>query len=402
MKNTTSRPTHRHDNDPAGSRRGGFTLIEVVIALGMLVMVLVMSYQIFSNCIDTERRVIEITVPEKVGEGILTLMRKDLAGAVFKGCTEQLDNQVFDGRTEGTEDAWQDSVFFVSTVDPTPGGDFMEWDNLRTLTVVGYMLRPNQLSSKYPTYTLYRKEMIDFAKRDITNAPGLNYSIYDKVKSLRIEYFDGYEWFSEWDSRENIERMLLLQEEENNLAGTRSNIPRVTSDVASEEEGLPIDQEQQAAAIPVAVRIELQIYSGTGDEILEKGRNNNNKNPVVNTFRTMVPLLASRRISIPIEDEDLAAAGGAAGGAGREAGADGAVNTFGADLTKEGRGKGGRGKGSLRDRLSERGGRGAAGRGRNLGGRNAAPGLKDRALNAVKGAGGAAGATRSFGKGGSR
>ena len=174
MKNTTSRPTHRHDNDPAGSRRGGFTLIEVVIALGMLVMVLVMSYQIFSNCIDTERRVIEITVPEKVGEGILTLMRKDLAGAVFKGCTEQLDNQVFDGRTEGTEDAWQDSVFFVSTVDPTPGGDFMEWDNLRTLTVVGYMLRPNQLSSKYPTYTLYRKEMIDFAKRDITHPPGLN------------------------------------------------------------------------------------------------------------------------------------------------------------------------------------------------------------------------------------
>ena len=57
MNNTTRRPTHRHDNDPAGSRQGGFTLIEVVIALGMLVMVLVMSYQIFSNCIDTERRV---------------------------------------------------------------------------------------------------------------------------------------------------------------------------------------------------------------------------------------------------------------------------------------------------------------------------------------------------------
>ena len=277
----------------------------------------------------------------------------------------------------------------------------MEWDNLRTLTVVGYMLRPNQLSSKYPTYTLYRKEMIDFAKRDITNAPGLNYSIYDKVKSLRIEYFDGYEWFPEWDSRENIERMMLLQEEENNLAGTRSNIPRVTGDVAADEEGLPIDQEQQAAAIPVAVRIELEIYSGTGDEILEKGKNNNNKNPVVNTYRTMVPLLASRRISIPIEDEDIAAAGGAAGGPAGAAGADGAVNTFGADLTKEGRGKG-RGKGSLRDRLTERGGRGAAGRGRNLGGRNAAAGLKDRALNAVKGAGGAAGATRSFGKGGQR
>jgi type II secretion system protein J len=398
MKNTNSRNSKLHGYHPADSRQNGFTLIEIVIAMALLAWVLGTSYQIFSNCIDTERHVIEITVPEKVGEGILTLMRRDLAGAVFKGCTQQLNNQVFDGRSEGSEDQEDDSVYFVSTVDPTPGGDFMEWDNLRTLTVVGYHLKPNQVSSKYPTYTLYRKEMIDFAKRDITNAPGLNYSIYDKVKSLSIEYFDGYTWYPEWDSRENIERTLIQQEDENNLAGTRSNIPRVTGDVAAEEESLAGDREQQAAAIPVAVRIELQIYSGTGNEILEKGKNNDKK-PVVNTFTTMVPLLASRRIAIPIEDDDLAAAGGAGGAGGREAGADGAVNTFGADLTKDGRGKG-RGEGSLRDRLTERAGRGASGRGNGAGGRNPAPGVRERAMNAVKGAGGASGATRSFGKGG--
>ena len=400
MKNTNSRNSSHHGGHTASSRQKGFTLIEIVIAMALLAWILGTSYQIFSNCIDTERRVIEITVPEKVGEGILTLMRRDLAGAVFKGCTEQLDNQVFDGRSEGGDDQEADSVYFVSTVDPTPGGDFMEWDNLRTLTVVGYHLKPNQVSSRYPTYTLYRKEMIDFAKRDITNAPGLNYSIYDKVKSLRIEYFDGYNWWDEWDSRENIEQMLIRQQEENNLAGTQSNIPRVTGDVAAEEEGLAGELEQQAAAIPVAVRIELQIYSGSGNEILEKGKNND-RNPVVNTFTTMVPLLASRRIAIPIEDEDLAAAGGAGGGGGREAGADGAVNTFGADLTKDGRDKG-RGKGSLRDRLTERGGRGASGRGQNPRGRNPAPGVRERAMNAVKGAGGASGATRSFGKGSPR
>ena len=110
----------------------------------------------------------------------------------------------------------------------------------------------------------------------------------------------------------------------------------------------------------------------------------------------MVPLLASRRIAIPIEEEDLAAAGGAGAGGAGEAGADGAVNTFGADLTKDGRG---RGKGSLRDRLTERAGRGASGRGNGAGGRNPAPGVRERAMNAVKGAGGASGATRSFGKG---
>ncbi|MEC7922799.1 MAG: prepilin-type N-terminal cleavage/methylation domain-containing protein [Planctomycetota bacterium] len=400
MKNTSSRNSSHHGDHPADSRQKGFTLIEIVIAMALLAWVLGTSYEIFSNCIDTERKVIEITVPEKVGEGILTLMRRDLAGAVFKGCTEQLENQVFDGRSEGSDDQRADSVFFVSTVDPTPGGEFMEWDNLRTLTVVGYLLKQNDVSSKYPTYTLYRKEMIDFAKRDITNAPGLNYSIYDKVKSLKIQYFDGYNWWDEWDSRANIEEMLIRQQEENNLAGTQSNIPRVTGAVAAEEEGLAGELEQQAAAIPVAVRIELQIYSGSGNEILEKGKNNN-RNPVVNTFTTMVPLLASRRIAIPIEDEDLAAAGGTGAGGAGEAGADGAVNTFGADLTKEGRGKG-RGKGSLRDRLTERGGRGASGRGQNPGGRNPAPGVRERAMNALKGAGGASGATRSFGKGSPR
>lgn len=385
---------------PEDTRQGGFTLIEVVIALGMLVMVLVMSYQIFSNCIDTEKEIIEITMPEKVGEGILTLMRRDLAGSVFKGCTEQFDNIVFVGQGEGVEDSELDSVYFVSTVDPTPGGDFMEWDNLRTLTVVGYLLKANQVSSKYPTYTLYRKEMIDFARRDITNAPGINYSIYDKVKSLKIEYFDGYNWYREWDSKRNIEEMLLRQEEENSLAGTRSNIPRVTGDVPAGEEGEPGEPEQQAAAIPVAVRVELQIYSGSGNEILEK---TGGKEPVVKKFTTLVPLLASRRLPIPIEDEDLAAQGDAGGAGGRGAGADGAVNTFGADLTKDGKGRGRGGKGSLRDRLTERAGRGASGRGQGPGGRNPAPGIRDRAVNALKGGNLPSGATtRGFGKGGPR
>lgn len=394
---TTADTMPGHSHFTAASRRGGFTLIEVVIALGMLVMVLVMSYQIFSNCIDTEKKIIEITIPEKVGEGILTLMRRDLAGTVFKGCTEQFDNLVFVGEDGGVEDEEKDSVYFVSTVDPTPGENFMEWDNLRTLTVVSYRLAPNQLSRKYPTHTLYRKEMIDFARRDITNAPGLNYSIYDKVKSLRIEYFDGESWSDEWDSRANIEAELSRQEEENSLAGSRSNIPRVTGDVPAEEEGIPGEQEPQAAAIPVAVRIELQIYSGSGSRILEKGGD-----PVVNRFTTLVPLLASRRLPIPIEDEDLASQGNAdgAGGSGA-AGADGAVNTFGADLTKQqGRGQRG-GKGSLRDRLTQRAGRGASGRGEGRGGRNPAPGVGDRALNAIKGRL-PAGATSGFGKGGPR
>jgi len=75
----------------------GFTLIEVIVALALLVVVLVTSYQIFSNCLTTERAIEELTVPEKVGEGVLTVMRRDVSGAFFKGAAASLGNQVFRG-----------------------------------------------------------------------------------------------------------------------------------------------------------------------------------------------------------------------------------------------------------------------------------------------------------------
>ena len=45
-------------------------------------------------------------------------------------------------------------------------------------------------------------------------APGLNLEIYDKVKSLDFEYFDGYVWLAEWSSEEQIlaQEQLLLEE----------------------------------------------------------------------------------------------------------------------------------------------------------------------------------------------
>ncbi|HBO52278.1 MAG TPA: hypothetical protein DD471_09870, partial [Planctomycetes bacterium] len=73
--------------------------------------------------------------------------------------------------------------------------------------------------------------------------------------------------------------------------------------------------------------------------------------------------------------------GGAGGGRAGGDGQDGAVSTFGADLTKQGRGE--RGKGSLRDKLAERPGRGS-GRGQGRGGRNPAPGIRDKAVNALR------------------
>jgi type II secretory pathway component PulJ len=376
------------------TRRMGFTLMEVVIVMVVLGGVLIVSYRIFLNCLETARRVEKDTVPEKVGEGILTLMRRDLSGTVFKGCTEALDKQVFIGEDRPGPDGDEDSIHFVSTVDPTPREDLLEWENIRTLTMLNYRLEPNQVTN-YPAYTLYRKEILDFARRDISNMPGLNYSVYDKVKSLNIEYFDGYEWFHDWDSVAAIEQQQRLQQEQEEgdlRGGVNSNIPRVSGEIAQGDEESLAEVAQQAAPIPTAVRIELEIYSVTNNKVDEK-----NGKPVVRKFTTLVPLLASRRLAIPIDDEMLAADGGVGGGGAGGEGDAAVTTTFNADLRGK-RGEG-RGKESLRDRLTERPSRGT-GRGNRGGGRNAAPGLKERATNALKGRLPSGGGTSVFGKGG--
>ena len=383
--------SHTQEHKPRGDLQEGFTLMEIVIVMAMLVVVLVTAYNIFLNCIETEKKIEELSVPEKVGEGILTLMRRDLAGAVFKGCTEALDNQVFVGLDNPGQDGDADSIYFVTTVDPTPREENLaDWENIRTLTMVGYRLEANQNSA----YTLYRKEIVEFGRQDITNAPGLNYNVYDKVKSLNIEFFDGYEWFTDWDSVAAIEEQLRLQQQEQDdlRGGTNSNIPTVNNPAAAEgDEELLGEVQQQAAPIPTAVRVTLEIYSGTGDELNER-----NGQPVVRKFTTLVPLLASKRLALPIEDEALAGEGGAGGGRAGGDGQDGAVSTFGADLTKQGRGE--RGKGSLRDKLAERPGRGS-GRGQGRGGRNPAPGIRDKAANALRKNLPAGARTNTFGAG---
>ena len=383
--------SNTQEHQPRGDLQEGFTLMEIVIVMAMLVVVLVTAYNIFLNCIETEKKIEELSVPEKVGEGILTLMRRDLAGAVFKGCTEALNKQVFVGLDNPGQDGDADSIYFVTTVDPTPREENLaDWENIRTLTMVGYRLEANQNSA----YTLYRKEIVEFGRQDITNAPGLNYNVYDKVKSLNIEFFDGYEWFTDWDSAAAIEEQQRIQQQEQNdlRGGTNSNIPTVSNPGAAEgDEELLGEVQQQAAPIPTAVRVTLEIYSGTGDELNER-----NGQPVVRKFTTLVPLLASKRLPLPIEDEALAGEGGAGGGRAGGDGQDGAVSTFGADLTKQGRGE--RGKGSLRDKLAERPGRGS-GRGQGRGGRNPAPGIRDKAANALRKNLPAGARTNTFGTG---
>ena len=284
--------------------RGGFTLIELVVVMGMLVMVLFTAYQILSNCIDTERRIEQTTVPEKAGSAIIALMRRDLAGAFHRGLGEQLANQIF----FGIDHDFEDEIRFVTTADPTPQEDLFGWGELgeqKTITAVYYQLQTNQgrhlfKGNPVETFTLYRKEVTDFSTGNVLEAPGLNQVIYDKVKSLDIKYYDGWEWLDEWSSDLIIEshtNALLAEAESQQRA--QQTIGRV-SDPGDETS---LAEEVPPSPLPIAVRIELVIYGGVGNRIFEGKRQGF---PDTRSFVNTVQLLAAQRLPIVTEDEALA------------------------------------------------------------------------------------------------
>jgi|SoiMethySBSTD1v2_1073268.scaffolds.fasta_scaffold01721_12 prepilin-type N-terminal cleavage/methylation domain-containing protein len=340
----------------------GFTLIELVIVMGILVVVLTASYRLILDCLNTERMIDRLTLPEKVGEGILSLFRSDLSGTIWRNSGRRVF-YVIDG---GVEREARDVVKFLSTVEPTPQEDAsndttVQVVGLRTITGICYFIKPNQGVDGVATNTLFRKEMVDFVDENPLETPGVNYEVYDKVAYLSIECYDGYasQWLPEWDSEVRIEEEqidLAAQDEANEGiakvsdtkvsgrgaasgqggAGTSKTAGRSTSQRSTTTSAQRNLLNQSApgvnpnasstetgvlppAAVPSAVRIEIGVYVAPGGKIERDAQGN----PIVKVFATIVPILTAQRVQIPI-DEDLEAEGvGGVGGVAGDNGGDG-------------------------------------------------------------------------------
>jgi prepilin-type N-terminal cleavage/methylation domain-containing protein len=312
-------PRNRLASNRLAQRAHGFTLIEVVLVMALLAIVLGITYEILVDCLAAEQKIERLTLPEKAGDGVLSLMRTDLSGTIYRN----LGRRIFLVTDSGAPPEARDEIRFLSTVEPTPvdEGDAAGLSAFRTITGVAYFLRPSQLPENVTAYTLFRKEIVNFDPLSPLESPGVNYEVYDKVKSLSFECFDGWEWSAAWDSetRIQVEEQALLESTPTNEGIARVSDPQsdplaaaapgVNPNAAGTPEMLP------PAAVPVAVRIELSIYSGVGNKI----DRDPSGNPVVKTFTTVVPILTAQRIPIEIEENlgmDGAMAGGGSEGAG--------------------------------------------------------------------------------------
>ena len=339
---------------PARRGRVGFTLIELVLALALLVIVLSTAYSIIVDSLQADQNLDRLTVPEKVGEGLLSLVRRDLGGTFFRN----MGTRVFQVEDGGAVPDARDELRFISTVEPTPIDTSGTGDpfRLRTMTGIVYFLRPSQLAGGLEGYTLFRKEIVEFDPMEPLASPGVNYELYSHVRYFSIECFDGWGWFENWDSEARIleEQDAALEGVDEDTGIARVSDPTATPGALASAPGVATDQPGgmsllPVAAVPVAVRVELGIYSMSRGKPLRDP----NGDPIIKKYSTIVPILSAQRVPLQMDD--------GTGGLEGEGGAAGDGNTAGVEnpsgLTLPG-GAGGRGPGG---RVGA-GGRGASGR----------------------------------------
>jgi type II secretion system protein J len=167
-------------------RRGGFTLVELIISAALMAIVIGSAYMCLSAGVSGQRLIEARAEGVQSARTALNMMAADLRCAIpMPGKVEFLGMR----RTVSESDA--DNVDF-STRNYAPKRtrepDYCE---------ISYFLVPDRESD---SFVLMRR-------RDPTPDPeplegGMQQEIARGVRGLRIEYYDGYEWFDEWGDPE--------------------------------------------------------------------------------------------------------------------------------------------------------------------------------------------------------
>ncbi len=265
-----------------------FTLIEVVLVTAILGMVLVSAYQILLITFQADERVTRNTQSGKIGSAILTILRRDLQGAVFQG----LGAEVFLGVDGGEGEDAEDAVHFITTAPvPAPPDDEGEWAG--DFASVGYLLANGEDEGK----VLFRR-----VKWNIHDQPldgGHHYPIYERVQSLSLRYLDGEgEWQESWNAEDRMPEPIPLGEDEEG-EGTETGAEEDDADT----------EEEEALILPRAVEIVLFIYLGDEKGLLR----DDHGEPQTERYSTVVPILVSEWLDLEEETLELPEEGGTNG-----------------------------------------------------------------------------------------
>jgi len=183
----------------------GFTLIEVLLSMAILVVLMSVVYGSFSTAGRNVEQAESARDETDLARTLLAKLSDDLTNAYFNPNMRQVSQNTSasvnltilygkkDESGEGEDKVRRDSLSLTTLT------NWRKPDSKETeLVEVGYFFKEKPDGSGY---SLYRRE-----KRELSaDAPplegGVEYEITDRIEGLQLRYYNGTTWADEWDTR---------------------------------------------------------------------------------------------------------------------------------------------------------------------------------------------------------
>jgi type II secretion system protein J len=166
----------------------GFTLIEVLLALGICALVLIVISSVFAGALHLEQSATASLDQSLPIERAMSLMRRDLKNAVAPG--GMLAGPMQSGSLDGGVDAGDGIQIYTTTGLITPNAP---WSEIQKIT---YGLQAPTDSSGTG------KDLVRTVTRNLLSTATLDEEdqfLASGVESLNFSYFDGANWLDTWD-----------------------------------------------------------------------------------------------------------------------------------------------------------------------------------------------------------
>jgi len=173
---------------------GGFTLIEVLLAMAILAVVVTVIYTVFSTSSANTERAEAVRDETDLARTLMSRMSDDIANAY---CSTGLTGTFFYGKDEEVETEggkFRHDSFSLTTLTNWRKPDSKETD----LWEVGYSFEEKSDGSGY---VLVRREKRELNQDVPPLEGGVEYEITDRVAELQLRYYDGTNWFDTWDRK---------------------------------------------------------------------------------------------------------------------------------------------------------------------------------------------------------
>lgn len=173
----------------------GFTLLEMVITLAIIVGILGVVYAIFITTISGQQEIENIMDSTSLGPTIMMQIIQDLESLTIptgeKSYFIGLDTQ------DSIHDT--DRIDFVSTTLSLSTEE--DKPQFSTLNEVAYLLKRNDKESSLShLYILYRRHQTHLDEEP--QKGGVLQEIYNRCRGLDLKFYDGKDWLDGWDHKE--------------------------------------------------------------------------------------------------------------------------------------------------------------------------------------------------------